>query len=171
VSQILINTKEDMKWLRDTKLPGLDKKFKSAVIFGNEDYPDKIDVYVKKDPLVTDTPVTFLPHGEEGWGRAAVRQNPRRTYTWGTTPKSVIRKALPPMYKMDLNEADYSLLEDALLALGPKDAERLVDAISTRAEFYPDEMMLILESLGASDDENAMSLRSGILQTIGIEEV
>lgn len=54
-----LNTSADMKWLRDVHLPGLPAKFKSALIKGNEDYPDEIEVYYKKDPNVDDAKVRF----------------------------------------------------------------------------------------------------------------
>jgi len=56
---VFINTKADMKWLRDVHLPKLAKKYKSAVIRGNEDYPTSIEVYSRKEPLYTDTPLVF----------------------------------------------------------------------------------------------------------------
>lgn len=56
-----LNTADDMKWLRDVHLPRLSKKFKSAVIYGNEDYPEMIEVYEKRDPLVTDRKDIFKP--------------------------------------------------------------------------------------------------------------
>jgi hypothetical protein len=61
----LLNTAEDMRWLRDVHLPKLASKYKSAVIKGNEDWPDSIEVYEKRNPLVTDQAVTFVPD-EEG---------------------------------------------------------------------------------------------------------
>jgi hypothetical protein len=54
-----ISGTEDMNWLRDVHLPGLSKKFKSALIFGNEDSPDRIQVYHLEDPNVYDQPVIY----------------------------------------------------------------------------------------------------------------
>ena len=52
-----LNTKDDMQWLFDVhKIP---KKYKSAVLYGNEDWPEKIVVFVKKNPLHTDIGVVF----------------------------------------------------------------------------------------------------------------
>jgi len=56
-----LNTADDMKWLRDVHLPRLSKKFKSAVIHGNEDYPEMIEVYERRDPVVTDRKDVFQP--------------------------------------------------------------------------------------------------------------
>jgi len=52
--ETFINTKDDMQWLRDVHLPRLSKKFKSAILYGNEDYPDEIAVFEKRNPLYTD---------------------------------------------------------------------------------------------------------------------
>ena len=60
MDEVLINTKADMRWLRDVHLPKLPSRFKSAVLAGNEDAPDRIDVYSRREPLITDTPVTFV---------------------------------------------------------------------------------------------------------------
>ena len=57
--QNIINTADDMRWLRDVHLPKLPAKYKSAIIVGNEDYPDRIEVYERRDPLYTDKPVIF----------------------------------------------------------------------------------------------------------------
>ena len=63
--ETLINSSDDMKWLRDVHLPRLPSKYRAAVIVGNEDYPDRIEVYERRDPLVTDAPVVFVAD-EEG---------------------------------------------------------------------------------------------------------
>lgn len=50
-----LNSPEDMKWLKDVHLPSLDpSRHKSAILHGNEDCPERIDVYVSPDPLHTD---------------------------------------------------------------------------------------------------------------------
>lgn len=59
-----LNTADDMAWLRDVHLPGLPARFKSAVIHGNEDYPDLIEVYGRRDPEVTDPRVTYKPDSQ-----------------------------------------------------------------------------------------------------------
>ncbi|MDQ3300608.1 MAG: hypothetical protein M3619_28845 [Myxococcota bacterium] len=53
-----------MRWLRDVHLPRLPAKYKSAVIVGNEDYPDRIEVYDRRDSHVTDVPVIFKADDE-----------------------------------------------------------------------------------------------------------
>ncbi len=55
----LINSKEDMKWLRDVHLPKLETKYSSAIIEGNEDSPDAIIVYERANPLMVDLGVRY----------------------------------------------------------------------------------------------------------------
>lgn len=59
--QTLINTPDDMEWLRDVHLPDLDlQTYHSAILHGNEDYPSQIEVYTSRDPNVDDQPVTYV---------------------------------------------------------------------------------------------------------------
>ncbi len=58
---VLINAPRDMKWLRDVHLPRLSEIYKAAVIHGSEDYPYKIEVYKRRNPVVTDAPTVYLP--------------------------------------------------------------------------------------------------------------
>ena len=58
---VLINTQDDMQWLKDVHIPNLNlRKFKSAMVHGNEDAPDLIEVFEKRDPNVSDTPVQYI---------------------------------------------------------------------------------------------------------------
>lgn len=58
MSESFLQTKRDMQWLSDVHFGGrLSKRFKSAHIFGNEDYPREIHLYQKRNPLYTDRPV------------------------------------------------------------------------------------------------------------------
>jgi len=51
----------DMQWLREVHLPNLSSNFHSAVLYGNEDSPDRIEVYHSADPRVgTDWPQVWL---------------------------------------------------------------------------------------------------------------
>ena len=61
-----------------------------------------------------------------------------QTFTYGQTPESVIREALPAKYPMELTRSD---------------------------------MVTILDALGESMTDEAMSLRTSILETLGIEEI
>lgn len=59
-----ISGKEDMRWLKTTHLPKLSlKKFKSAVIHGNEDCPTKVEVYRSSDPSATAQKVVYKMKG------------------------------------------------------------------------------------------------------------
>ncbi len=59
----LINSEEDMQWLFDVHVKNLHVSWKprSAIIFGNEDSPERIDLYPRRDPLWTDIPLTGTP--------------------------------------------------------------------------------------------------------------
>jgi hypothetical protein len=67
---LMISTPADMKWLREVHLPGLERHFKSAVIHGNEDSPGRIDVYSRKNPLLSDIPLVYVRADEGGYVRA-----------------------------------------------------------------------------------------------------
>lgn len=72
MSVILLNSKDDLQWLKDVHIMPLlaasnaryphqkPFRFKSAVLYGNEDYPGKIELYAKKNPLITDEPVVVF---------------------------------------------------------------------------------------------------------------
>ena len=57
---VLINSSEDMQWLKDVHVHNLPDNARSAVITGNEDAPDSIAVYDSTEPLVTDTPILYV---------------------------------------------------------------------------------------------------------------
>lgn len=63
MTETFINEPEDMQWLRDVHLPGLSPKFKSAHIFGNEDSPSSIHVYVEREPAYDDPHWRLVPKG------------------------------------------------------------------------------------------------------------
>jgi hypothetical protein len=55
-----LNTPEDMQWLRDVHLKDLDlKKYHSAILYGNEDSPHEIKVFLSDNPTVHDHFVTY----------------------------------------------------------------------------------------------------------------
>ena len=72
-SGVFYNAPSDVSWLREThlkgpaNLPPFLPPFASFVLHGNEDYPDKLDLYASRDPLLTDVPVTWIPDRESGW--------------------------------------------------------------------------------------------------------
>jgi hypothetical protein len=52
------NEKEDVSWIKETHLRGKGlPEFKSFIVFGNEDDPDKVELYEDVDPLYDDKPV------------------------------------------------------------------------------------------------------------------
>ena len=67
----LLNTPEDCDWLRDTHLRHLPAnserlEFAAAVIRGNEDCPQEIELYVSSEPRVTDGCVRLKYDSETG---------------------------------------------------------------------------------------------------------
>lgn len=48
-----LNESDDCKWLRG-KLPSSAPAFQSFILYGNEDSPDRADLYASVDPLYTD---------------------------------------------------------------------------------------------------------------------
>jgi hypothetical protein len=64
----LLNEPNDIQWLRDVHLTGYSTPdFKSFVLHGQEDCPERIELYADRDPLVTDAPVaTFVLYEDEG---------------------------------------------------------------------------------------------------------
>lgn len=69
-----------------------------------------------------------------------------KTFTYGQTPSSVIREALPVKYKIEFNRSDMLMILTVLreYTLGSRTPHVV---------------------------EEAMSLRTSILETIGIEEI
>lgn len=61
-----INSAEDMQWLRDVHKVDKDKHCSSAVIHGNEDYPEQIDLYISPDPRYSETPDAIMKPNENG---------------------------------------------------------------------------------------------------------
>lgn len=65
-----INSPEDMQWLRETHLacaPQFETAhFKSAVIHGNEDCPEMIDLYLSNEPVVCDRPFRLMLDNDSG---------------------------------------------------------------------------------------------------------
>ena len=67
----MLDTKEDLKWLSEVHCK-IANKYKIAVIHGNEDYPESIELYSKDDYSFQPT---ILVRDEEGryvvvaWGR------------------------------------------------------------------------------------------------------
>ena len=57
---LFLNSPEDCQWLINTHLGGRnDLKFEAFILYGNEDCPTKVELYVDQEPLVTDEPHTI----------------------------------------------------------------------------------------------------------------
>ena len=56
----LINSKDDIQWLKDVYIKNTGLVFNSAILYGNEDCPIKIELFEKKEPLYTDKPLLTL---------------------------------------------------------------------------------------------------------------
>ena len=52
----ILDTAEDIEWLRSTHCPTLPLEAKFAVLHGNEDSPDLIEWFDSAEPLHTDKP-------------------------------------------------------------------------------------------------------------------
>lgn len=61
MTQTFLETSEDMKWLSDVHVRAA-KKYKFAVLTGNEDCPEKIELYVEND--IRCTPTVYEYDGE-----------------------------------------------------------------------------------------------------------
>lgn len=75
MKQAFYDSPDDCQWLRDTALKGCDAVlhavdsvggFYSFVLYGNEDAPYKVDLYLKADPLYTDRRYIVRFHPEPG---------------------------------------------------------------------------------------------------------
>ncbi len=60
-----ISGKSDMRWLKQVHLPKISlKKFKSAMIYGNEDCPSKVELYRSADPSTRAQKVVYKARGK-----------------------------------------------------------------------------------------------------------
>ena len=84
----MISGKEDMGWLADVHVPAA-RKFGSAMIYGNEDAPSKIELYRSERPEYTDLPVVYLHDENTGLMRRAYGPG-------GTARKPPGRRAAKP---------------------------------------------------------------------------
>jgi hypothetical protein len=51
------NEPEDCQWLRDTQPKVRQYEFQSFIIYGNEDAPEKVELFASRDALITDVPI------------------------------------------------------------------------------------------------------------------
>ena len=90
-----------------------------------------------------------------------------KTYTYGLTPKDVITKSLPAAYSARFGASDAALI----YRIGKKVAELRDIQSGEHVKLTRASVEILLELLLESDEDDAMNLRSAILDSIGIEEV
>lgn len=62
--QTFLNSAADMKWLREVHLPQVGAgTYKSAILYGNEDWPSRIELFKAKSPRFDDTCVVYEDDG------------------------------------------------------------------------------------------------------------
>lgn len=115
--------------------------------------------------------VACARHGDDAVTVAPLRTHKasasNRTYTYGTTPKDVISKNLPVQFPATFTSDDVALIHEvghdvaALKSIRPRVPVKLPKAT----------VEILLERLAESDNDEAFSLRTSILEVIGIEEV
>lgn len=103
------------------------------------------------------------------------------SYSFGMTPVEVITKECleqcPDGYSMRIRSRScWAVLADAV----NQGIDSHLEAVTTRSSFdsdtgkclvHPEELPVLLRRLEESENEEAWSLRVGILQTLGIEEI
>lgn len=63
---------EDCQWLRETHLKAISfPPFRSAMIHGNEDCPQMVELFARENPLHTDLPIAIYVIGEDNKLRTA----------------------------------------------------------------------------------------------------
>jgi hypothetical protein len=103
------------------------------------------------------------------------------TFTFGMTPESVIREALEytegATFRIDARGIDAVTLAAACCSDGEWDADELVGTLAALLKVTGWQATIALIDRGETDYtaweivENAESLRCGILETLGIEEI
>lgn len=59
----LLNEPGDMKWLRDVHIKSLSSRFRSAVLYGNEDCPAKVELYQSANPSIHAQKIVYKRRG------------------------------------------------------------------------------------------------------------
>lgn len=104
----------------------------------------------------------------------------RGTFTFGTCPEALIRSAVkedcPGGYSMTIKsqkewQAIASAVNQGIDAHLEAFTRSTFDPKTGRCLVHPEELHVLLRRLFDSGDEESWSLRSGILSTLGIEEV
>lgn len=121
---------------------------------------------------------------QAGWVKKAdelVEEEPKRlSFSFGTTPEEVIKERVnaqaPGGYPMTIrSQSEWKAIADAVNQGIDSHLEGF-----TRSKFdnqtgecliHPDEMTTFLRRLAESAEDEAMSLRTSILETLGVEEI
>jgi hypothetical protein len=99
--------------------------------------------------------------------RATAKKTDANMYTYGLTPKDVIHKHLPAQYPMKLTRSDIGIVHEAV----PDSAFFKRIEANREVKISRADMELLLAGLLDVESDEAFSLRTAILDTIGIEEV
>lgn len=75
-----LSTREDMDWLRDVHIPDLPRSARSAFLRGNEDAPDRVEVYATANPRLDDEVIVYEADRKGRLRRIqqAARRDPQR---------------------------------------------------------------------------------------------
>ena len=99
--------------------------------------------------------------------RATAKKTDANTYTYGLTPKDVIHKHLPAKYPIKLTRSDLGVVYEA----APDSVFFKRIEANREVKISKPDMELLLAGLLDVESDEALSLRTAILDTIGIEEV
>ena len=100
-----------------------------------------------------------------------------KTYSYLSTPKSVIRKKLKKNYKMELSRSDAQIITEIVNQGIDSHLEAVTNSTfeweegKLHCDISPHSMATIIRRLGERTDDEALMLRTDILFTLGIEEI
>lgn len=75
---------EDVQWIRETFIPSLPDNVQSYILFGNEDYPEKISVFAEKSPTIYSTGTIYRPDKSGRYKKAGTERNPLKDMPGGS---------------------------------------------------------------------------------------
>jgi len=55
-----LNAADDIQWLRDNHIPSLPDNVQSAVLYGSEDSPERVDTYTEINPSIDDAMTMYV---------------------------------------------------------------------------------------------------------------
>lgn len=114
---ILLDTDDDVQWVREVHVSTLPQDIRSVVLYGDEDYPGRIEGYTQLSPLVTDVPSFVFDRAETGYRHMVLTlqwtpPTPQYvTYAYATDwfPQETYPGDYPPMSVMVSGECATSL--------------------------------------------------------------